>query len=319
MRNKKTLILFLLSLFLTHTLSATSSLRIVGSSAVFPFAATVAEHLSYKSQVPAPLVESIGTGAGIKLFCENMKGADGAITSRPMTGKEKKKCHDKGIRFEEFKIGQDGLILIQSNQNPSFSLSLRMLANALLEIIPKDHACTKNAYKTWKDIRNTLPSFDIRVLGPAPTSGSYDVLLDKISGPCGALLRQDGAYIEAPANENLIVQKVLNAPHTIGIVTFSFYEKNKSRLHPLSLNGVLPTLTSIQKGDYSLSRPLFLYIKTNADKDFPLRKAYALEFTSRAAIGDKGYLTKKGLIPLSQDEQKTMHNRASSLKPRSAP
>jgi phosphate transport system substrate-binding protein len=288
-------------------------LRIVGSSAVFPFAATVAEHFKYKTHEPIPLIEAVGTGAGIKLFCGHRNGPDGVMTSRPFTVKEKEKCRENGITFGEFTIGQDGLVLIQNNQSLPFSLTLKDLDQALSEKIQQGKDCHKNPYKTWKDIQPTFSLNPIHVLGPAPSSGTYDILVEKLSNSCGPLLRHDGAYIEAAANENLIVQKVLSNRSTIGIVTFSFYDQNKTRLQALPLNTIFPSVTSIQDKSYVLSRPLFLYIKTNDLRENPARRAYALEFTSPEAVGEKGYLNKKGLIPLSLQEQKKMQERANSL------
>jgi phosphate transport system substrate-binding protein len=307
--------LIFLSLY-CHEASATAPLRIVGSSAVFPFAATVAEHFHYKTHAPTPIIEAIGTGAGIKLFCQSLSGPDGVITSRPFTEGETKKCQAQGITFEEFKIGQDGLILIQNKKEPLFSLTLKNLRDALAEKIPFEKTCIKNPYKTWNAIQENFPLYPIRVLGPAPTSGTYDILVEKIMSPCSSFLRYDGAYVEAPANENLIVQKVLQAPHTIGIITFSFYDQNSHRLHGLPLNGIAPSFHSIQTGDYPLSRPLYLYLKTNDLTLHPARVVYALEFTSEAASGAKGYLNKKGLIPLSPQEQDVMYQRAQSLQQR---
>lgn len=291
-------------------------LRIVGSSAVFPFAATVAEHFSYKSHEPIPLIEAIGTGAGIKLFCGHLKGPDGVIASRPFTKREEDKCRGNGIFFQEFIIGQDGLVLIQNNQDLPFSLTLKDLEKALSEETQLGKECRKNPYKIWQEISPTFPSYPIRVLGPAPASGTFDILVEKLRSSCGPFIRHDGIYIEAPANENLIVQKVLNTPHTTGIVTFSFYDQNMTHLHALPLNGVLPSVASIQDKSYLLSRPLYFYIKTNDLKFHPARRTYALEFTSREAIGEKGYLNEKGLIPLSSQEQKEMHDRAHHLQSR---
>lgn len=305
--------IFILTQFWSQNSYGAPLLRIVGSSAVFPFAATVGEHFNYKTHEPIPLIEAIGTGAGIKLFCGHHNGPDAVMASRPFTVKEKEKCRENGITFEEFTIGQDGLVLIQHHQNKPFSLTLHDLDQALSEKTLQEKDCLKNPNKTWKDIQPTFISNSIRVLGPAPNSGTYDILIEKIGGACGPFIRHDGAYIEAAANENLIVQKVLNTPHTIGIVTFSFYDQNRQRLHALPLNGVLPSFTSIQDKSYALSRPLFLYIKTNDLQDNPARRAYALEFTSAEAIGEKGYLNTKGLIPLSSQEQKIMHNRADRL------
>lgn len=303
----------LLSLFIQNSYAA-PLLRIVGSSAVFPFAATVAEHFSYKTHEPIPLVEAVGTGAGIKLFCGHLDGPDGVITSRPLTTKEAEKCRENGITFEEFTIGQDGLVLIKGDQDLPFSLTLQDLDQALSEKITQEQKCIKNPHKTWYQIQPSFPPYPIRVLGPAPTSGTYDILVEKLGSDCGPFIRRDGAYIEMAANENLIVQKILNTPHTIGIVTFSFYDQNRTRLHALPLKGIPPSFASIQDKSYGLSRPLFLYIKTNDLKDHPTRRAYVLEFTSQEAVGKKGYLNKKGLIPLSAQEQEAMHERASHLQ-----
>jgi len=313
-KRSKRLVLFIFAILLTQEVHASPPLRIAGSSAVFPFAAAVGEHFSYKSREPIPLVEAIGTGAGIKLFCGNLNGPDGAITSRPMTKGEKEKCKSQGITFEEFIIGKDGLILIQNKKETPFSLTLENLNGALAEKVSQGEICIKNPHKTWNEIQKNFPIYPIRVYGPAPTSGTYDVLVEKIMGPCGPPLRHDGAYIEAPANENLIVQKILNAHRTIGIVTFSFYEQNRARLNALSIDGILPSMTSIQKGDYPLSRPLYVYIKTNNMRDYSARAGYVIEFTSKDAVGEKGYLNEKGLIPLSSGEQIEMHKRALNLQ-----
>jgi phosphate transport system substrate-binding protein len=313
-KRSKHLDLFICIVFLTQQVQAAPPLRIAGSSAVFPFAATVGEHFSHKTHEPIPLIEAIGTGAGIKLFCGNLNGPDGVITSRPLTEGEKEKCNSQGITFEEFKIGQDGLILIQNKRGIPFSLTLGDLNSALAEKILQGKVCIKNPHKTWNDIQKDFPIYPIRVYGPAPTSGTYDVLIEKIMRACGASLRHDGVYIEAPANENLIVQKVLNTPQTIGIVTFSFYDQNKTRLHALPIDGMLPSISSIQKGNYPLSRPLYLYVKTNNIKGVPSRAAYVLEFISQDAIGVRGYLNEKGLIPLSSVEQEVMHKRALNLQ-----
>lgn len=300
--------------FIIHGAYALPPLRFVGSSAVFPFAATVAEHFHYKTNEPTPLIEATGTGAGIKLFCKDIDGPDGVMTSRPLTESEQKKCQENGIVFKEFKMGQDGLVLIQSNKERLFPLSLKNLDHALHEKISYHEKCIGNPYKNWNDIQEGFPAYPIQLLGPAPTSGTYDVLIEKIKGSCGPSLRRDGTYIEAPANENLIVQKVLHAPHTIGVVTFSFYDQNRSRLHAFSIGDVFPSFESIQKGTYPLSRPLYLYIKVNHLENHPPRLAYIIEFTSPAAIGEKGYLSEKGLIPLSQKEQEELNNQIQALQ-----
>jgi phosphate transport system substrate-binding protein len=313
-KNFKILGFFIFLSFFRQDGQASSLLRIVGSSTVFPFAATVAEHFSYKTHESVPLIETIGTGAGIKLFCESLNGPDGVIASRAITANEAEKCREQGVTYEELKIGKDGLVIIQSKEETPFSLTLKTLKEAIAEKIQQGAACLTNPYKTWNEIQQNYPLYSIRILGPAPTSGTYDVLIDNIIGDCGPYLRSDGAYIEAPANENLIIQKVLNAPQTLGVVTFSFYDQNRTRIQALALDAIFPSFKSIQEGSYPLSRPLYLYIKTNDLKDFPMRAAYALEFTSEEAIGEQGYLKDKGLVPLSLQEQHIMNQRVRDLQ-----
>ena len=313
----KSLELFIITTLLIQKVQGAPPLRIGGSSAVFPFAATVAEHFSYKTHQPIPLVEAIGTGAGIKLFCGNINGLDGVITSRPLTQAEREKCTSQGIPFEEFKIGQDGLVLIQSKQASPFSLTLKNLNEALAEKISQGKACIPNPYKTWNEIQKDFPTYPIRVLGPAPSSGTYDVLVEKTMGPCGPS-RRDGVSIEAPANENLIIEKVLNAPHPIGCQLIVFMIKMGRASHALPLEGILPSVTSIQMGNYYLRRPLYLYVKTNYRLNFSILRDYVIEFTSYDAIGGQGYLTEKGLIPLSAEEQDLMHKRALGLRNKDA-
>lgn len=303
---------FLLLFCLQESLAA-SSLRIVGSSTIFPFAATVAEHFHYKTKEPTPIVESTGTGAGVKLFCGSVNSPDGVVASRPMTEGEKKRCEAHHVTYQEFIIGQDGLVIFQNKGETPLKLTLNDLTQALDEKTILGRSCVPNPHKTWKDMEANLPNIPIHVLGPAPTSGTYDILREKIGGICGPYFRHDGAYIEAPTNENLIIQKVLNASHTVGIVTYSYYEKNKGRLNAIAINGILPTLTSIHNGEYPLSRDLYLYMKTNISDQQHARALFTQEFTSQDAVGISGYLKGKGLIPLSDQKQEEMHKRARSL------
>jgi len=305
--------LFFIFLFGFQIAEAAPPLRLAGSSAIFPFAARVAEYFHYKTQEPTPLIEGLGTGSGIKLFCEGTRELDGVMASRPFTETERKKCEQQNIDFQEFKIGQDGLVLIEKKGSQFFPIRIEDLRSAIAEKVFVKGQCLKNPYMIWSQIQPSFPVLPLRILGPAPASGTYDVLLEKIKGPCDSLLRHDGIYIEAPANENLIIQKVLTAPHTIGIITFSFYEQNKNRIRALSVNGVLPFLKTIQDGHYPLSRPLYIYIKLNDLSDHLNRLLYMREFTSNDAIGKSGYLTEKGLIPLPQSEQRNIQKDLAQL------
>lgn len=301
-----------------------SDVRIVGSTAVFPFSALVAERLTLLLDSETPIIERTGTGAGIQLFCGGM-GAhfpDGVNTSRPLNSAEKESCRQHGVdHIFELKIGYGGIVLahiynssIRSSPFTSsslFSLTLEDLFKALSKEIEQEGRWIPNPYKTWADINPLLPNIPIIIFGPPSTSGIRDSLKELILDPlcsssnlkrCG-LLREDGAYIELPENTMLIVQKLETNPGAIGIIGYPFLDQNRDILKPIPINGVLPDIQSILDARYPLSRPLYLYIKIKSLQEKQVLKTFINEFMDDPVWGDEGVLSEKGLIPLKEEER----------------
>jgi phosphate transport system substrate-binding protein len=196
-----------------------------------------------------------------------------------------------------------------------------------------DGEVVPNPYVKWSDIDVALPTFKIEVLGPPPTSGTRDSFVELVlEKECKALIkeydlkisedeqkslcknmREDGAFIEAGENDNLIVQKLLGNPNAVGIFGFSFLEENSRDVVGAVINGVNPDFDSIAAGDYPISRGLYFYVKKEHIATFPDLKAFVEEFISEGALGQEGYLTERGLIPLHEDELKKAIEAAKNL------
>jgi len=292
------------------------AIRVAGSSTVYPFTTAVAEQFKQRyPQFPAPIVESTGTGGGFKLFCE-AKGSnapDIANASRRIKQSEVQNCAKNGItKIVEIQVGLDGIALAQSRSAPALALTERDIYAALAA---KPFGKPQTA-KTWKDVNPKLPAQPIEVLGPPPTSGTRDAFAELIlekgcqTDPAMKALkssnesafkqtctgvREDGPFIEAGENDNLIVQKLAANPRAIGIFGYSFLEENLDKVKGVSVNGVQPTYDTISSFKYPASRPLFIYVNgNNAAK--PGMKEYLRAYASEAAWGPKGYLAKRGLI-----------------------
>ena len=188
-----------------------------------------------------------------------------------------------------------------------------------------------NPYNTWKDVNSSLPDTKIEVLGPPPTSGTRDAFVElvmeegveevdlsdlseeeKKNYEPGAL-REDGAYIEAGENDNLIVQKLQANPNALGIFGFSFLDQNADVVQGSIVEGETPTFENIADGKYPVSRPLFFYVKKAHAGTIPGITEYLAEFTSEKAWGPDGYLADKGMIPMPAQERKQFRADAESL------
>ncbi|HWP00834.1 MAG TPA: PstS family phosphate ABC transporter substrate-binding protein [Methylococcus sp.] len=319
---------------------------IVGSSTVYPFATVVAEHFGKASKFKTPKVESTGTGGGIKLFCSGVgvQHPDIANASRRMKPSEFKTCQSAGVKeIVEVKIGYDGIVVAQAKQGKPIELTRKELYLALAKQIPDPdcEGCGKlidNPYKTWRDINPRLPGNKIEVLGPPPTSGTRDAFAElALEAGCQEFpwiaewkkknesefrrmcqtVREDGAYIEAGENDNLIVQKLIANPNALGIFGYSFLEENTDKMMAAVIDGVEPDFDTIADGRYTLSRPLFFYVKKAHVGMIPGIAEYVNEFTSEQAWGDDGYLAERGLIPLPADERKKFADDVRKLKPMS--
>jgi len=317
------------------------SISIVGSSTVYPFATVVAEKFGKASSFKAPKIESTGTGGGFKLFCGGVgvQHPDISNASRAIKASEFETCQKNGVKdIVEVKIGYDGIVLANSKQAPSLNLTAKDIFLALAKEVPAPtggEGLVANPYKTWKQINASLPDAKIEVLGPPPTSGTRDAFVE-LAMETGALafeglkklskedgkkfqkvfssIREDGAYVEAGENDNLIVQKLGANPSALGIFGFSFLDQNTDKIQGSYVGGNPPTFDNIASGKYPLSRPLFFYVKKAHVGVIPGIKEYLSEFTSDKAWGKDGYLGEKGLIPLPEAERKLVGENVKALK-----
>lgn len=314
-------------------------ISIVGSSTVYPFATVVAEQFGKTTQFKTPKIESTGSGGGLKLFCAGVGVEHPDITnaSRRIKKSEFEKCNTNGVKeIVEVKIGYDGIVLANSNKVAPLKLTRKDIFLALAKDVPDPKGGGKlvpNPYKTWKDVDTSLPATKIEVLGPPPTSGTRDafveLVMDKgceefdliknmdkkdMKKACQTI-REDGAFIEAGENDNLIVQKLEVNPDAVGIFGFSFLDQNSDRIQGSFVEGIEPTFEAIADGTYPVSRPLYFYIKKAHVGTIPGITEYVDEFTSDKAWGPDGYLADKGMIPMPDDERAKFRHDALKLTP----
>ncbi len=328
-----------LAMSFTAGAEARDQIRIVGSSTVFPFATAVAEEFGRSTKFKTPIVESTGSGGGLKLFCAGVGETHPDITnaSRRIKKSEVKRCADNGINdIVEVKVGYDGIALANSKETKQFSLTTRQVWLALAKEIPVGGSMIENPYKTWNEIDPSLPATKIEVLGPPPSSGTRDAFAElAMEGGCKTFpeikamkkkdkkaykkichtVREDGAYIEAGENDNLIVNKLQANPNALGIFGYSFLDQNSDVLQGSQVNGVLPTFENISSGKYPVSRSLFFYVKKAHVGKIPGIQEYLGEFVSEKAMGDFGYLAEKGLIPMPKAEMQKFRADAKNLTP----
>ena len=316
--------------------AAREQIRIVGSSTVFPFATAVAERFGRTTAFKTPVVESTGTGGGFKLFCAGVGVGHPDISnaSRAIKESEVKACAENGVaEITEVKIGYDGIVIANSRNAPSLDLTVAQVWQALAKTVPVNGRLAANPYKMWSDIDPSLPAEKIEVFGPPPTSGTRDAFVELVLDKgCAAFaevealdndarkaacqtVREDGAFIEAGENDNLIVQKLEANPRSLGVFGFSFLDQNADKLQGSAIAGVTPTFEAIADGSYPVSRPLFIYVKNAHVGVVPGMAAYVAEFVSERAAGEDGYLADKGLIPLPEAERKEVMHRATTMTP----
>ncbi len=308
--------------------------RAVGSSTVYPFATAVAEQFVNKNAgMKSPIIESTGTGAGMKMFCGGIGAAhpDIANASRAMKKSEYETCvKNKVTDVVEIQIGLDGIAFAEGKAGPKLALTPRDIY-AALAANPFGKAQTA---KTWKDVNPALPAIAIKVYGPPSTSGTRDALAELIltkgcdsDGAMKALkekdsdahkkacttIREDGAFVDAGENDNLIVQKLLADPQAIGVFGYSFLEENTETLVGNTINGVTPTYATISDFTYPGARPLFIYVKSAHLKAIKGLSEYVSEFAS--AWGPDGYLKKRGMVISPADVRAAAELQAKAMKP----
>jgi phosphate transport system substrate-binding protein len=303
------------------------TINIVGSSTVYPFSTVVAERFGKSTGMKTPKVESTGTGSGMKLFCAGMSldTPDFTNASRRMKKSEQEKCAENGVKeIVEMSIGFDGLTVAHAKGNAPMNLTREQIYLALAKQVPAKNGEEKlvdNPYMTWKDIDKSLPDVKIEVIGPPPSSGTRDSFVelviehsckeyawlgnlekidkDDYAKKCKSI-REDGAFIEAGENDNLIVQKLSTNKNAFGVFGYSFLEENLDKVQAVAIEGIKPDADTVSSGEYKVSRAMFVYMKKGHIGTVPGMHEFAKEFMSDKSMGADGYLVEKGLIPLDK-------------------
>lgn len=313
--------------------AARDQIRAVGSSTVFPFATAVAEmFVQGNPGMKSPIIESTGTGAGMKLFCAGVGAQHPDIenASRRMKKSEFEQCKANGVTdIVEVQIGVDGLAFAESVKGPGFKLSPKLVYEALAA---DPYGKGANKAKTWKDVDPALPATPISVFGPPSTSGTRDSLAELIltvgceSDPAMKELkksdeakhkkictqiREDGAYVDAGENDNLIVQKLDKNPNALGVFGFSYLDANRDTLKDVPLNGIEAKYDTVASGTYPGARPLYIYVKKAHLQAVPGLKAYIETYAKN--WDPAGALTKRGMVAATEDVRKASAEKIANL------
>ncbi len=326
----------------TGSAQARDYIQIVGSSTVYPFATVVAEKFGRTSGFRTPVIESTGSGGGMKLFCAGVGESHPDITnaSRRIKSSEFEKCQANGVKdVIEVKVGYDGIVLGNSSEAEQLQLTRRDIFLALAKDVPNpdgSESTIPNPYSTWKEVNAALPDTKIEVLGPPPTSGTRDAFVELVlEGGCKSFdwlnaigkkdknaykvlchtVREDGAYVEVGENDNLIVQKLRKNEKALGVFGFSFLDQNSDVIQGSLIEGVPPEFEAIADGSYPVSRPLYFYAKKAHVGVIPGIAEFMAEFTDEATFGEEGYLVDKGLIPMPDSERNKFRSDTASLTP----
>lgn len=308
--------------------AARDQVKVVGSSTVFPYSQAAAEEYANKTGAAAPVVESTGTGGGFKVFCGGIGPDFADITgaSRAIKDSEVELCASNGVDdITEALIGYDGLSIAHARSAPDMDLTEAQIFLALAAEIPDSNGeLIANPNMKWSDIDSSLPDINIIAFGPPPTSGTRDAFVelvmhdgcadlpgmaelkesdeDKWEEVCSRM-RQDGPFVEAGENDNLIVQRLESDPNAVGIFGYSFLYENSDKLKAVNIAGVEPTFETIADFSYPVSRPIFFYVK-NAHRDvIPGMQDFIAEYVSDEALAADGYLAERGLTPLSDEKR----------------
>jgi phosphate transport system substrate-binding protein len=303
-----------------------NTISIVGSSTVYPFASAVAESFGEASGFNTPIIESTGSGGGMKLFCAGtgLNTPDVTNASRQMKSSEADTCAANGVDFVEFMVGYDGIVMANGLAGVDFDVTVEQIALAVAAQVPDANGnLVENTAETWSDVDAALPNTPIYVLGPPTSSGTRDafeeLVIHKTYKAMGfdkatyksIEIREDGAYIESGENDSLIIDQLANDVNAVGIFGFSFLQNNQDRVKGAVINSFEPTFENIASGDYPVSRSLFFYVKTNHIGVVEGIAEYAEEFVFQAA--PEGTLTSDGLIPGGDAEQDAMYEALDQL------
>ena len=324
------------ALVITSYASARDQIKIVGSSTVYPYATIVAEKFGKSGKFKTPVIESTGTGGGMKLFCAGVGTDHPDITnaSRAIKSSEKELCAKNGVNdIVEIVVGNDGIVFAHSVKAKDVDFTTAQLWRALAKNVDVNGKIVANPYKKWNDIDKTLPNQPIKIMVPPPTSGTrdawndlvmgkgctkeakalFDVVKEKAHEKECATLREDGLAIEAGENDTLIVNKLAADPEMFGLFGYSYLVGNKDKIKATKIQGKLPSLASIQDYSYPVARPLFFYVKKAHVGVVPGIAEFLKEFTAKGTMGPKGYLTDIGLIPLDDKKYEEVQKAGTKL------
>ena len=339
---KKLFFLSLLNFVFIYTVTSRDQINVVGSSTVYPFSTVVAENFGNKTGIKVPKIESTGSGGGMKLFCKGLGTGHPDITnaSRRIKKNEFNQCKENGIDVVEIKVGYDGIVIANSKKAKLLNLTKRQIFLALAKQVPEGNkeggSLVDNPNKKWSDIDPNLPNKKIEVLGPPPTSGTRDAFNElAIEGGCKTFpklkaikkqdkkkykaicraVREDGAFIEAGENDNLIVQKLVENENALGVFGFSFLIENEDKVQGSTVNGMAPTMETIADKSYGVSRPLYFYVKLAHVDVIPGIREFLEEYTSEDSWGPGGYLEERGMIPMPENEREFFKKNAEEIIP----
>ena len=337
---KKIFLLTLINLAFLVTTNARDQINVVGSSTVYPFSTVVAENFGNKTGIKVPKIESTGSGGGMKLFCKGLGTGHPDITnaSRRIKKNEFNQCKENGIDVVEIKVGYDGIVIANSKKAKLLNLTKRQIFLALAKQVPEGNKeggnLVDNPNKKWSDIDPNLPNKKIEVLGPPPTSGTRDAFNElAIEGGCKTFpklkaikkqdkkkykaicraVREDGAFIEAGENDNLIVQKLVENENAFGVFGFSFLIENEDKIQGSTVDGMAPTMETIADKSYGVSRPLYFYVKLAHVDVIPGIREFLAEYTSEDSWGPGGYLEERGMIPMPENEREFFKKNAEEI------
>ena len=339
---KKLFFLSLLNFIFIYSVISRDQINVVGSSTVYPFSTVVAENFGNKTGIKVPKIESTGSGGGIKLFCKGLGTSHPDITnaSRRIKKNEFNQCKENGIDVVEIKVGYDGIVIANSKKAKLLNLTKRQIFLALAKQVPEGNkeggSLVDNPNKKWSDIDPNLPNKKIEVLGPPPTSGTRDAFNElAIEGGCKTFpklkaikkqdkkkykaicraVREDGAFIEAGENDNLIVQKLVENENAFGVFGFSFLIENEDKIQGSTVDGIAPTMETIADKSYGVSRPLYFYVKLAHVDVIPGIREFLAEYTSEDSWGPGGYLEERGMIPMPENEREFFKKNAEEIIP----
>ena len=339
---KKLFFLSLLNFVFIYTVTSRDQINVVGSSTVYPFSTVVAENFGNKTGIKVPKIESTGSGGGMKLFCKGLGTGHPDITnaSRRIKKNEFNQCKENGIDVVEIKVGYDGIVIANSKKAKLLNLTKRQIFLALAKQVPEGNkeggSLVDNPNKKWSDIDPNLPNKKIEVLGPPPTSGTRDAFNElAIEGGCKTFpklkaikkqdkkkykaicraVREDGAFIEAGENDNLIVQKLVENESAFGVFGFSFLIENEDKIQGSTVDGMAPTMETIADKSYGVSRPLYFYVKLAHVDVIPGIREFLEEYTSEDSWGPGGYLEERGMIPMPENEREFFKKNAEEIIP----